>query len=71
MSKLMGDLAAAYTGRRKLPTPHPERVGWPAQLRAAVQQIGVPVPEALEDPILYGPVPEVSTSPACGKGTVA
>ena len=62
MSRLVADLAAAYTGRRKLPAPHPERVGWPAQLKAAAQRIGAPDPEALQDPLLYGPVPEVSAN---------
>ena len=53
------DLAAAYTGQRGLPAPHVHRVGSAAELVYAVKAIGEDVPEALLDPSLSQPIPQV------------
>ena len=52
-------LSAAYRGHGKLPAPQLQRKGWAADLVRASQAIGAPVPEALLDPKLAGPVPKV------------
>lgn len=60
MTQVVKHLAAAYTGRGGLPSPHPERVGWPHQLKAAAEAVGEQLPPAMSSLSPDEPISEVA-----------
>ena len=62
MTQIVKHLAAAYSGRGGLPRPHPERIGWPHQLKAAAEAVGEQLAEAMSGLSLDEPIPEVHST---------